>query len=219
MEKNKKFNKNIKYLLIIFAMIIFHFSLYLVSKFFVSNPQVLNNDFEDKIPLFPVFIIFYFSWYIALIAVPFFLAKKDKENFKIYCVSFITCAIITFPIFIFFPTALKVPEIQNNDIFSLLCNFIYEHDIDEVSSISVGFPVTINCFPSGHTIISLLFIYSYLFSKNMKYSDKFIVTIISILIIISTIFVKQHVFIDLVGGFILATAVFLSVRFIFRKFS
>lgn len=82
---------------------------------------------------------------------------------------------------------------------------------------NITYAVAANVFPSGHTMVSVLFIYCTVFCKQVKRSITVIISIMSIGVIASTIFIKQHVFIDFVGGFVLATIVFFAVKYYFDK--
>lgn len=209
--------KDIKTFAIIVVILLIYFGLYFFAKQFVVNPTILNNEIEDKIPLIPVFILFYMAWYFLLVIVPFILSRKSDKYFKIYCVSYVLCWIIAFFFYVFLPTAVKVPIIESNDVFSFLCNVIYPNDMQRNSVENIGYAVAANVFPNGHTIASMLFIYCTAFCKQVKKSTTIIIACLSIGIIASTIFIKQHVFVDLLGGFIIATIVFFAVKYFFDK--
>ena len=75
----------------------------------------------------------------------------------------------------------------------------------------------LNCFPSLHCAMSLLFITFIIEVKDVNRVIKAIIIFISILIMASTLFVKQHVFIDLVSGDLIALVVYYLIKIIYNK--
>lgn len=217
MKKIKLTKQDLRSLGIIALLLIWHFGLYFSSNIFVKNPTILNNPIEDKIPNVHFFVIFYLTWYFLLIIVPFILSRHSQKYFKIYCVTYMLCWVFSVAFFILMPTAIQVPKFESNDIFSSLCNMIYSNDNPADGTSIEGYWTISNVFPSGHTLSSTLFIYTVWMSKKVPKKTCWIITILSILVIASTILIKQHVFIDLIGGFILVTIVYFTVKYIFEK--
>jgi membrane-associated phospholipid phosphatase len=103
-------------------------------------------------------------------------------------------------IFVAYPTTVVRPPIEGNSIIDLIARFIFWIDT----------PI-LNCFPSLHCAISMLWI---LFTYNLKNTNiyfKLFVFIMSVTIMASTLILKQHVFIDLVSGDIIATCIYFII--------
>ena len=87
----------------------------------------------------------------------------------------------------------QIPQVQDINIFSNLCNFIYSSDIQQNSTENIPYAIVANVMPSGHTIASLLFVYCCVCYKEVSTRTTIVIAVISTLIIASTIFIKQHV--------------------------
>lgn len=198
MKKNEKF----KPLLIPLLLVSFQGLSFLFVKLFQSNIHIISNSIDDKIPFINYFIIPYCFWYVMLFTMPYFLYNKDKNSLCKYLASYIICVLITDVFFIIYPTGVIRPDLLNNNVLNIITNIIYYIDTPAV-----------NCMPSMHCAISMLFILSACTSKKFNTTFKLLVTIISILIMLSTLFIKQHVLIDLITGNILMTIIFIFVNY------
>ena len=176
--------------------------LFLLVKPFQHNIHMLSGTIDESIPFINYSIFIYSSWYILLVLVPYLLYKKDKTMLAKYVASYIICVIIAMIVFVVYPTGVIRPEVNNDNIVNMIVNLIYWVDTP-----------AINCLPSLHCAISMLFILVMLVSKKFNTKTKTIITILSILIMLSTLFTKQHVLIDLITGNILMTIVFLYVNY------
>lgn len=195
----KKIEK--KPLLIAIALILIQSCGYLIAKLFGSNPHLIGSAIDAKIPFSIYAIIPYSVWYFLLIIVPYILYKKDKQSFSKYIVSYIIMTVIADIIFIIYPTTVIRPEVTGTNIIELITRLVFWVDT----------PI-LNCFPSMHCAISMLWLLYVLASKHTNKLEKIIIPILSITIMISTLFIKQHVFIDLVSGVIISTIVFIIVQ-------
>ena len=182
------------------SLIAFQTILYFTSKFLGGEPHLIGNTIDTKIPFTPIFFIPYCIWYLMIFIIPYYLYCKDKKLYKNYIISYCICSMIGNIIFIIYPSIVIRPKIITNDIFSLIGKLIYWIDTPT------------NCFPSLHCAISMLFLLYILECKNTNNKIKISVTLISILIMFSTLFTKQHVFIDFISGDILALIVYLIVK-------
>lgn len=174
--------------------------LYFVSKLLQGNLNVVGNTIDTKIPFIPAFFIPYCTWFLMIFLIPYYLYCKDKNKFVKYAMSYVLCSMIGNIVFISYPSTVIRPTVTGNDIFSLIAKFIYWIDTPT------------NCFPSLHCAISMLFILYVCESKNTSIITKISVSIISILIMFSTLFTKQHVVSDFISGDILALIVYLIVK-------
>ena len=194
----KKIEK--KPLLISVGLVLFQTILFFFIILIVNNPHVVGNYIDTKIPFINVFIIPYCIWYVMIFAIPYYYYKVDKNTLVKYIISYMTCALIATIIFFVYPTTVVRAEIPvDKNIFNMITRLIYFTDTP-----------AINCFPSLHCAISMLFILTITYQKDTKVKYRLLVIIISILIMMSTLFVKQHVFIDLVSGDILMIFVYIT---------
>lgn len=187
-------------------LITFQSLMYLISRLFESHHHLIGNTIDTKIPFNIWFMIPYCLWYILIFIVPYFLYKKDKDNFIRYIYSYIICTLIANIIFIVYPTTVARPEITGKGILEFITSFIFKIDNPPM-----------NCFPSLHCAMSMLFILFILEIKNVKKNVKITITLISILIMISTLYTKQHVFIDLISGVILAIITYIIVKIFYKE--
>lgn len=190
----------VKPILISLCLIIFQSLIYLISKQIQGTPNIIGGVIDNKIPFIVYFIIPYVIWYLMLFIVPYILYKKDKNIFTKYILSYIIITIISNIIFIIYPTTVLRENLNGTNIFYIITKFIYQIDTP-----------ALNCFPSLHCGISMLWI---LFITNIKKANKIKISIIiiSILIMLSTLFIKQHVFIDLISGNIIAILIYLFIN-------
>lgn len=191
----------IKPIITTILLIAFQSVLFLGTKLLQGTPHLLGGPIDEKIPFNIWFIIPYCIWYVLIFAVPYFLYKKNKDSFVRYIYSYIICTVVANIIFVIYPSTVARPEVASTNIITFVTHFIFWIDT----------PI-LNCFPSLHCAMSMLFI-TYMFeNKNIKPIIKIVITIISILIMASTLFIKQHVFIDFVSGDILALIVYFLVK-------
>ncbi len=196
----------IKPLITTILLIVFQTLCYFTSKLLESTPTLIGNAIDDKIPFNVWFIIPYCLWYLLIFIVPYYLYTKDKDKFVKYIYSYIICTLIANLIFIIYPTTVARPDVIVKGPVTLLAKFIFWTDT----------PI-MNCFPSLHCAMSLLFILFILPTKNINKYVKIFVVFISVLIMASTLFIKQHVFIDVVSGNILAIISFFLAIPVYKK--
>jgi len=189
-----------KPILITIGVIIIQSFFFFITKLFQGEAHVIGNVIDDKIPFINYFIIPYCIWYLLLLIVPYYYYKKDKDLFVKYITSYLICALSANVIFLIYPTIVIRPELENNNIFNIITNFIYWVDTP-----------AINCFPSMHCAIAMLFIITINILKDTKKSYRILLTILSIIIMIATLCTKQHVFIDFIAGDILMCIVYIIV--------
>ena len=200
----KKFIKKIelKPLLISVGLVIFQSIFFFASKIIQSTPHLLSSSIDDKIPFNVWFIIPYCIWYLLLFIVPYYYYEKDKNTLCKYIVSYALCVILAAIVFSVYPTTLIRPELENTNILNMITNLIYYIDTP-----------ALNCLPSLHCAISMLFILSSFTSKKVTKDFRYVVSFFGVLIMIATLFVKQHVLIDLVAGDILMTITYIFATY------
>ena len=196
----------IKPIITTILLVLFQTFCFFISKLIEGTPHLIGNYIDKIIPFNIWFIIPYISWYILIFVIPYFLYLKNKDAFKRYIYSYIVCTLIASLIFVIYPTTVLRPDVESTNILTFAARTVFWFDT----------PI-LNCFPSLHCAMSLLFILFILEVKDVKTLTKIIIIIISILIMISTLFVKQHVFIDLVSGDIIALIVYFMVKKVYTK--
>lgn len=190
----KKYKKET--LLLIFT-IIYQCLTYFIVKFFESNPYVLDNVIDAKIPFISYFIYFYIFWYIMMVFIPYFYIKKDKNMFYKYTLVTLIGVTISNIIFLIFPTTFTMRgDVSGSGITNFIVKTIYYFD-DPI----------LNCLPSIHCLLCFEFIFSSLFNRNIKKTESFIITFLSILVILSTLFVKEHAIYDVISSFVLVSII------------
>ena len=196
----KKFIKKIelKPLLITIGLIIFQSILFFCLKLIQGEPHLIGNFIDEKIPFIKYFIIPYYIWFVMLVGIPYYLYKKDKDTLAKYIISYVVSIIVASIIFTVYPSIVQRPDyLPNNNIINIMVNFIYWIDSP-----------AINCFPSMHCAISMLFILTIRNAKDTKLYLKVSIIIMSLLIMVATLLVKQHVFIDLISGDIIMLLIY-----------
>ena len=196
----KKLLKKIelKPLLISIGLIAFQSILFFVLRPIQGEPHLIGNFIDEKIPFMSIFILPYYLWFIMILTMPYYLYKRDKDLLAKYIISYMICAVVATIIFTVYPSIVARPDyLPNTNPINWMVNFIFWVDNPPI-----------NCFPSMHCAVSMLFILVISHSKHTKLSNKLIVIISSLLIMAATLFVKQHVFIDLVSGDIIMILIY-----------
>lgn len=163
--------------------------LYFVAKLLSNNYHLITSNIDNKIPFISWFVYFYVAWYLFLILVPIILNKYDEDKRKKYNLLLSIGASICFLIYIIYPTYIIRADVEVNSLSSLIVSIIYYLDTPGL-----------NCFPSLHILICIIWIYLFSNFKNKKY--KYLMIIFSALVILSTLFIKQHVIYDGIGSLI-----------------
>ena len=181
--------------------------IYFLSKFTPIKDHVIGNSIDDKIPFIAFFGLFYVLWYIAIIVVPLVLNKYKKSELKKYFWNMFIGISVCGVFYLFYPTTAPIrPDVTIKGLFTLIVYLVYFFDQ----------PVA-NLFPSMHCLICFYFIYHMLFNKEIDKRWRIGTIIFSILVILSTVFIKQHVFIDIIGGFIVSVIVYAMTSLIIDK--
>ncbi len=200
----------LKPLLISIGLVVFQSIFYFGLRFIQGEPHIVGNYIDTQIPFINYFIIPYYIWFILIFAIPYYYYKVDKDSLVNYIISYTACIIIANIIFAVYPSTVIRPEgIPNSNIINFMVNVIYFIDNPPL-----------NCFPSMHCAVSMLFILTISRQKDTKLIYRLIIIFISMLIMASTLFTKQHVFIDFVAGdiiMILCYTTFANNKYLGRK--
>ncbi len=196
----KKIDK--KPILLSIYLITFQIIIYFFTKLIQGSPHIIGSTLDNKLPFINIFIIPYVIWYLMIFIVPYMIYKKDKKKFTQYFLCYLITIIISNVIYVIYPSVIIRPNIENTNILNFITNLVY----------SVDTPA-LNCFPSIHCAVSMMFILYTSTTKNIDLKYKILIFIISVLIMLATLFVKQHVILDLISGNILALIVFLFIKY------
>lgn len=162
------------------AAILFSLSCYLPINRRKAKYYWNIDAIDRKIPLIPVFIFPYGSYFIFMAFGTYMLSST--EIFQTYLINFLLL-IVSFSIFwIVFPNGVTRPKFKADSPLKKLVKLIYKTDHDT------------NGLPSGHVGYTFLICYYYFF----VYPQAWWVLVWSGLIVVSTLFLKQHYFIDVI---------------------
>ncbi len=156
--------------------------------------HVLRTGLDLLIPFVPGFAWIYILYYIFCFT-PIFVIDS-MSIFRRIALGYFLEGMISFAIFVIYPTKMIRPEIVGNSISDKLLTLVYHTD--------PGF----NVFPSMH-VANSLFVALIFYRYNKKIGMVF--WVIALLISASIFFVKQHYLVDFIGGAIEAIAVYLIV--------
>jgi membrane-associated phospholipid phosphatase len=148
---------------------------------------------DGMIPFISVFVVAY-ALYFPVALLPFFLYWKDYKAYRTKALSLATVLAIAIIIFLVFQTGITRADVDpTRDIFSWGVWQVYQWDnpINALPSLHVAIPT-----------IATLFVYL----RNRKLG--LCLVPVTIAIILSTVFIKQHAVLDVLGGLIVAFAVF-----------
>ena len=154
---------------------------------------------DKLIPLYPPAVIPYLLGDILFIGFPIWVALRVKpREFEAYAVSLIFATMVSYFVYLIFPTFVVRPEISSTDVFSKMLIIIYQTD------------KAYNAAPSGHTFYSVL---SFLYLRRWKPNYWPIWIVATLLILASALLTKQHYVLDIVFGLALAILAYAVGRF------
>ncbi|MFU0824754.1 phosphatase PAP2 family protein [Clostridium sp.] len=196
-----KENNHFLYLLLFIPLIlVFYF-----CEKFITPKYIMHSKYDDYIPFIKFFIIPYMFWFVYMAIGFVYFGLKSREDFiKLFKFIFFGMS-ISYAIFILFPNWQNMrPVLRDKDVFSEAVGFIYSVDSST------------NVFPSIHVInaigVNIAICKSSLFEgrKNMKILS----SLAMILICASTLFIKQHSLIDVIGGIVLSTILYVCIYYV-----
>ncbi len=150
----------------------------------------LTSSIDKRIPLLPGFVWFYILCYIFPLVPLFFV--QDWHRFNLALIAFAMCTFVAFIGHLLLPIAFPRQQLGAS-ISENLLKFIYLND----------FRPGAQNFPSLHVSFAWI-IYLTCKKQGMKKIYELLILLLAGLIILSTVLVKQHLFIDIVGGTLLA---------------
>jgi membrane-associated phospholipid phosphatase len=158
------------------------------------NPIGLNLaiGLDEHIPFIPEFAVIYLL-YIPMIIFVFAFYWNDYKTYRLLSLMLIAVISIAILIYYAFQTEVLRPIFASTDFFTRLTNTIYKYDMPN------------NTFPSLHVALTSS-VTAFVYEKDSKVG--LVLMPLTFLIIISTMFIKQHVFLDIIGGLMLAFIIF-----------
>ncbi len=161
-------------------------ALYFPINRFAHGGAELSLTLDRYIPFISPFIIPYLLGSLLFVALPIWAAFRLKPGeFESYVISLLLATLISYLVYITFPTYVTRPEIASKDIFSRAISILYQADL------------AYNAVPSGHAFYSTLS-FLYLMRWKPRYKPLWITS--WIVILASTLFTRQHDVLDLVCG-------------------
>jgi len=149
-----------------------------------------RTPIDDAIPFIPMFILLYFMADIIVI-VPLLLIRQDKIARYTAALIIMLCVAALF--FIALPIRMEKTVTYDGSIWSTLTAVQHRYDSE------------FNNFPSLHVAFTMLATLA-LWREDRKWG--YAALPLAFGIIASVVLVKQHLFIDIIGGILLATGVF-----------
>jgi membrane-associated phospholipid phosphatase len=190
--------ERLKKIILLLTIIALYLGVYRLVQ--TMNPVGINLEIglDTYIPLIPEFAVIYLL-YIPMIIFVFAFYWNDYKTYR--SMSLMLIAVISIAIIIYsaFQTEVLRPIIASTDFFTRLTNTIYKYDMPN------------NTFPSLHVALTST-ISAFVYEKNTKVG--MVLIPLTILIILSTMFIKQHVFLDIIGGLMLAFVIF-KIKMVF----
>ncbi len=162
-----------------------------------SGPGIVDAvlPLDLWIPMVPEFIVFYMLGYLFVL-VPCVLVR-DRQAFYAATLVFCVMLSIAFVLFRYAPIHMDKTYAVGSDWFSRLARFQQTKD------------TTYNNFPSLHVALNV-YAYCLIAWQTRRISLWWLP--LPLLIVSSTLLVKQHLFVDVLGGLLLAWAGFLAFR-------
>lgn len=148
---------------------------------------------DDRIPLVPVFILFYMLGYV-FVFLPLFMLR-GRRDFEAGVAVFVGMLSVAFLCFHFFPVYMYKLAPSGQDALSTLTRYQQSSD------------VPYNNLPSLHVSLNL-FAWMLFFHQARTAALWWLPLLVCI--VLSTLLVKQHLVVDAIGGVLLASAGFVA---------
>lgn len=143
-----------------------------------------------------IYIFAFIFWVIA------YAAMSNHEGWTDIAAAEMMGKLCCIFFFIFLPTTVARPQLSMNTFSESILGILYAID------------KPLNLFPSIHCFDSWICGRCLMTNKKMPAAVRILAPVLSILIFVSVLKTRQHVFVDIVGGVLLAElALFLSRRF------
>ena len=177
---------------------------YNMTRFFTN--KMPHYDFSIKldsyIPFVSSFVVIYVLSYVLWIIGFLVFAKESRSLCNEFFAAEFVCKTICLLCFVIIPTTMTRANVPSGGVLNWLTNAVYSLDQPN------------NLFPSIHCMESWICFRGALRCKKVHSMYSKVWFVLAILICMSTVFVKQHVFVDIIGGIVVAEiGLFLSKKF------
>ena len=148
--------------------------------------------FDSEVPFLSWTILVYVGAFLFWALNLYYISLLEREHSdRLFCADVIS-KIASFLFFVIIPTTYVRPEITGTTLFDDGMRFIYWIDRGD------------NLFPSIHCSMSWLCWIGLRGKKNVPLGYRIFSLVFAIAVCISTLTTKQHVFVDTIGGIVLA---------------
>jgi membrane-associated phospholipid phosphatase len=181
----------------IIPLVIIYSALYLIANKFqlfpVANVPKVSLDLLFEFNQHWVWV--YLSSYLSIPTMYILYFYRIR---KIFTLNFMLLTVLSFLIFMFYPTSVDRSIIHYENM-NYLYKFVFKllHSADSPT----------NCIPSLHVSTAGIIFFLFIDQKEFKYSILSFVYVI--LVGLSTMFIKQHYFLDVLTGFLMAFIVYI----------
>ncbi len=171
-----------------------------LEKRTLTQYSVIHMAVDDIIPFCEYFIVFYYIWFLYMIASIAYCVFTDRETFYRSFFFIATGMTLFLLISTIFPNGhhLRPAGFPRDNIFTILTAFIYSSDTPT------------NIFPSIHVYNAIGAHLAISFNRKLKNNRviKAVSLFTCIGIILSTVFLKQHSMFDVLGALVLAIGMY-----------
>lgn len=152
----------------------------------------LTSSLDTATPFIPFFSLVYVSAYPFWYLTYYFLCSEDTKTARGIVIANVLAKLLSGAIFIIMPTCTVRPEITGTGFGAFVLNIVYNAD------------TPVNLFPSIHCLESW---FCFTFTRNKKnwpVGVRIYIFLHAFAICLSTVFTAQHVWIDILGGILVA---------------
>jgi len=171
-------------------VLLFVQSLYFLINQSVQGGVLLDTRWDAFIPLWPIWAVPYLLsllWWAGSFV--WAAWKMDTDLYSALVVGMLTIMLISYLIFIFYPTYVNRPIVTGDNWTTDLVRLIYSQDR------------SYNACPSGHAYTTVLIA---LFWTRWYPNKRWLWIAVTIIVLLSTLFTGQHYLLDLITGILLA---------------
>lgn len=177
------------------VFVVMHFSTNYLAKR-KDAKRCLKLRWDDKIAFVPFMIYFYlFTYIFNTVCLFLIIYNKPFNEFVIVVKMMLALILIGGAFYIFFPTAIKKPILEDRGSISLRLVKLHNDSI-----------LPYNAFPSLHVAFSLITV---LIAFYYNFYLRFAYLVLLILISLSALLTKQHYIIDIIAGLALGSIIYI----------
>ena len=167
------------------------------------EPIDMTGSIDAFFPFHPVWILAYIGSFAFWTYQNIMIARESREQaYRLVAGDFVA-KMICLLFFIFLPTTNTRPNAEGSGVFLFITRFIYWVDSPR------------NLFPSIHCFVAWLGTRQLFEAKKIRHKPLVCTLCVvgSILVFLSTMYTKQHVFVDVIGGIVVAEIGFAAAKY------